>query len=69
MKDDLDVWLQGLMGRKGETVVQFPKADHLSLDGTGPPTPAEYQKPGHVDPKVIATIAACIREIAAASVK
>jgi uncharacterized protein len=55
--DDLDVWLKGLRGRKGVTVVQFPKADHLFLDGSGPPTPLEYTKPGHVDPKVIATIA------------
>jgi pimeloyl-ACP methyl ester carboxylesterase len=58
--DDLDVWLKGLAGRKGVTVVRFPKADHLFLDGTGAPTPLEYQKPGHVDPKVIATIASWI---------
>jgi dienelactone hydrolase len=58
--NDLDVWLRGLRGRGGVTVVQFPDADHLFLDGTGPPTPAEYQKPGHVDPAVIATIAAWI---------
>jgi hypothetical protein len=48
--NDLDVWLRGLRGHGGVTVVQFPNADHLFLDGTGPPTPADYQKPGHVDP-------------------
>jgi hypothetical protein len=63
VKDDLDVWLRGLMGRKGVTVVQFPGADHLFLDGSGPPTPVEYADPGHVDPKVIATIAAWVRRI------
>jgi dienelactone hydrolase len=61
--NDLDVWLKGLKGRQGVTVVQFPKADHLFLDGSGPPTPAEYGKPGHVDPKVIATIAAWVDSI------
>jgi hypothetical protein len=60
---DLDVWLKGLKGRQGVTVVQFPKADHLFLDGSGPPTPADYEKPGHVDPKVIATIAAWVDHI------
>ncbi len=58
--NDLDVWLKGLKGRRSVTVVQFPEADHLFLDGSGPPTPVEYQKPGHVDPKVTATIAAWV---------
>ncbi len=65
--NDLDVWLNGLRGRKGVTVVQFPKADHLFLDGTGRPTPLEYQKPGHVDPEVIATIASWIGKVDAAA--
>ncbi len=63
--NDLDVWLNGLKGRKGVTVVQFPKADHLFLDGSGPPTPVEYERPGHVDPKVTATIAAWIDKLKA----
>jgi uncharacterized protein len=58
--NDLDVWLKGLHGRKGLTVVQFPRADHLFLDGTGPPTPVDYATAGHVDPHVIAAIAAWI---------
>ena len=60
---DLDVWRQGLMGRKGVTVVRFPKADHLFLAGSGAPTPLEYQKPGRVDPKVIGTIASWIDSV------
>lgn len=64
--NDLDVWLKGLTGRNGVTVVQFPDADHLFLEGTGPPTPLEYQKPGHVDPQVIATIASWITKTDAA---
>ena len=66
--NDLHVWLQGLMGRKGVTVVQFPKADHLFLNGSGAPSPLEYQKPGHVDPKVIGTIASWIDGVKTAPV-
>ncbi len=61
--NDLDVWLKGLKGRTGLTVVQFPQADHLFLDGTGPPTPLDYATASHVDPKVIATIASWIDSI------
>ncbi len=63
--DDLDVWLRGLRGRRGVTVVQFPDVDHLMLDGSGPPSPADYAKPGHVDPKVIAAIAAWVERVRA----
>jgi dienelactone hydrolase len=62
--NDLDVWLRGLKGRSGVTVVQFPLADHLFLDGTGRPTPIEYNKPAHVDPKLTPTIASWIQDIA-----
>jgi uncharacterized protein len=61
--NDLDVWLRGLRGRAGVTVVRFPDADHLFLDGSGQPTPLEYQKAGHVDPVVIATIASWIGRV------
>lgn len=63
VKNDLDVWLRGLMGRKGVTVVQFAKDDHLFLSGTGAPTPLDYTKPSHVDPRVIATIAGWIESV------
>ncbi len=63
VSDDLDVWLRGLRGRRGVTVVQFPRADHLFLDGSGRPTPVEYATPGHVDPTVIATIAGWIERV------
>jgi len=65
--NDLDVWLRGLKGRKGVTVVQFAYADHLFLDGTGRPTPLEYDKPGHVDAKVVATIATWVERVAGSS--
>jgi uncharacterized protein len=62
--NDLDAWLHGLQGRSGVTVVQFPKADHLFLDGSGPPTPVEYEKPGHVDPGLTPAIASWVKGVA-----
>ena len=35
--NDLDVWLRGLRGRTGVTVVQFPAADHSSSTAAGRP--------------------------------
>lgn len=58
--DDLSRWLKGLVGRDGVRVVRLPKANHLFIDGAGRPTPDEYAVPGHVNPKVAATIAAWI---------
>ncbi len=55
--DDLDVWTKGLDGRAGVTVKRFPEADHLFIDGQGPPTVEDYDTPGVVDPAVIASIA------------
>ncbi len=63
MPNDLDVWLRGLKGRKAVTVVQFPHADRLFFDGTGRPTPAEHQRPNHVDPKVMAEIATWVKAV------
>ena len=61
--NDLDVWLKGLAGRKGVTVVQFSKADHLFLDGTGAPSPLDYNKPAHVGTRVISTIASWVKSV------
>jgi uncharacterized protein len=63
VKDDLRVWVQGLAGREGVTVVKLPKADHLFLDGTGAPSPNDYARAGHVDPSVTATISTWIRKV------
>jgi uncharacterized protein len=67
VKNDLHIWLEGLRGRSGVTAVRFPKANHLFLDGTGRANPLEYYKPGHLDPKLIATIAAWIDKVKSAA--
>jgi len=61
--DDLDVWLNGLAGKTNVTVHQYPHADHLFIDGTGPPTPADYDVDRHVDPQVITDIATWVDSI------
>jgi len=58
--DDLAAWERGLAGRPGVTVHVYPDADHLFIDGTGAPTPADYDRPAHVDPQVIGDIAAWV---------
>jgi hypothetical protein len=54
---------QPLLFLQGDRDHQFPDADHLFLDGGGPATPLDYQKPGRVDPAVIATIASWIGRV------
>jgi hypothetical protein len=53
-------------GGEPSTKPRPTSGDHLFLNGTGPPTQLEYTKPGHVDPKLIATIAAWIDKVKAA---
>jgi dienelactone hydrolase len=36
---------------------RYPRLNHLFVPGSGPSTPAEYQRPGHVDASVIRDIA------------
>ncbi len=38
----------------------YPGLNHLFVAGEGTPSPAEYQQPGHVDPSVVADIAAWV---------
>jgi uncharacterized protein len=61
--DDLDVWLDGLAGRSGVTVHRYPQADHLFIDGTGPPTPGDYAAAAHVDSTTIADVAGWVLSI------
>ena len=58
---DLAAWEKGLAGRPHVTIHVYPQADHLFVDGNGPPSPTDYEHPGHVDPQVIADIATWVR--------
>ncbi|HZI89684.1 MAG TPA: alpha/beta fold hydrolase [Candidatus Polarisedimenticolia bacterium] len=50
---DLAAWKAGLAGMEGATVETIPGLSHLFIAGEGKPSPSEYDKPGHVDERVI----------------
>ena len=55
--DQLDDWLKTLGERSDLTVKRYEKLNHLFLAGEGPPSPADYSRPGHVELQVISDIA------------
>lgn len=57
---ELEKWRQGLAGRPGVTLREFPVLNHLFVAGMGRSTPAEYALPGNVDVQVVNAIAAWI---------
>jgi hypothetical protein len=56
-KVDFPRWQKALAKKPHDKLVVWPKLDHLLLAGEGPSTPAEYEKPGHVDEQVIKDVA------------
>ncbi|WP_223785441.1 S9 family peptidase [Myxococcus sp. AS-1-15] len=56
-EEDLAVWKKGLPQAE---VVTIPGSNHLFIQGTGKPGPAEYQTPGHVDARVVDRLSAFI---------
>ena len=58
---ELGPWERALAGRTGVVFRTYPAMDHLLLDGSGTPSPAEYSVPGHVDAQLVADLAAWIR--------
>lgn len=54
---DFAAWRQALSARSDARLVSYPGLNHLFMAGEGKSTPAEYQKPGHVDAAVIDEIA------------
>ena len=55
----LERWETGA-GRAGVTIKRYAAANHLFIDGNGPPTNAEYRVPGRVAQQVIDDLAAWI---------
>ena len=56
--DDFPAWQKALAGHANATLRTYPGLNHLFAKGEGPPSPADYEKPGHVDEHVIDDIAA-----------
>jgi pimeloyl-ACP methyl ester carboxylesterase len=57
---ELQPYQAALSGRDNVVFNSYPAMDHLLLDGTGTPGPAEYNIPGHVDAQLVADLAAWI---------
>ena len=51
------LWKEKLAGRENVTLKLYDKLNHLMIPGQGKPDPAEYQRAGHVDARVIKDIA------------
>jgi dienelactone hydrolase len=54
---DFDGWKNALGALPRVTLRQYSGCNHLFVVGTGPSTPAEYEKPGHVDLRLVEDIA------------
>lgn len=55
-------WQTGLGNYPRATFKHYPALSHLGIAGEGPGSLSEYQRPGHVDPALIADTAAWIKE-------
>jgi uncharacterized protein len=64
---DLARWRAGLADRPDATVRVYPADNHLFFPGTGPSSPAEYETSQHLDPAVVADIAAWVTSGGSAS--
>ena len=60
---DFSLWKSALSRQKSVVLRSFPRLNHLFIAGEGKSAPAEYQKPGHVDPEAIETIQGWITSI------
>ena len=56
--EDLAGWQAGLAGHPDVTIRVYDADNHLFFPGSGPSSPAEYEPAQHMDPAVIADIAA-----------
>ncbi len=53
---DFAAWKSAIGGKPNAVMKSYPKLNHLFLEGSGTPTPAEYMKLGHVPEYVITDI-------------
>jgi len=62
---DLARWSAAVSGKSWAIVRELPELNHLLEAGSGPSTPAEYQRPGHVDAAAVTAIADWIGSVSA----
>jgi dienelactone hydrolase len=58
--EDLTGWQAGLARCPDVTIHVYDADNHLFFTGSGPSAPAEYEPAQHVDPAVVADIAAWV---------
>ncbi|MGW0250998.1 alpha/beta hydrolase family protein [Nocardia goodfellowii] len=61
--DDLSGWQAGLATRPEVTIRIYDADDHMFFPGSGPALPADYTRPQHVDPELIADLAAWVTSV------
>lgn len=57
---DWSLWHRAFTGSTRVTLKRYADLNHLAIAGKGPPSLAEYQRPGRVDDTLIDDIAAWI---------
>ena len=62
--EDLQRFRSALAGHTNVTIRDFPRLNHLFIEGEGKSRPDEYQISGHVDAAVIDAIATFIGGVA-----
>jgi fermentation-respiration switch protein FrsA (DUF1100 family) len=58
---DFTGWQQSLAGKENALLRSYPGLNHLFIQGSGPSTPAEYEKAGHISEPVVQDIASFIK--------
>jgi dienelactone hydrolase len=61
-KDDFIQWQDAFAHSARVRLQEYPGLSHLFMPAGQPPSPADYDKPGHVDAQVIRDIAAWVKE-------
>ncbi len=58
---DFNLWKQNLSDNSKNQFITYPSLNHFFIKGEGKPSPAEYEKQGNVEEKVILDIATWIK--------
>jgi len=60
--EDFKRWSTALANKSNVTLKSYPSLNHLFITGTGRSTPSEYERPGHVDERVVEDIVAWVKQ-------
>jgi uncharacterized protein len=60
---DFELWQQALRADPAASFVPCPGLNHLFMAGTGPASPSDYQRPGHVAEPVVQRVAEFVRAV------